>query len=535
MTSKQFKTYCRIIDYIDQTNPDLAAIIRGTCADLPMGSLKGKPGITFLMPQDKVFISKLEKLAYSEKTDEATKASDMLNALIIRDIFKTPAEWKSREVANSLMPSQVVEVESTTAKEVIFKSGAKAVLDTNFRDASRRQNLAVWTLISGEIPVTTDKPAQRLGKGKPKVGSYDPGDIQSQNKRFKIALAIENTYALSRLQHEYGTSTSAHSDAYVDSVLSLINYIYNVRKDSSLLYERVLPLISLDKIDFYILIEPHKSTGPYLLDDTLINEWWLQRNSIPCNSANVVSIIENLLTAPAATSSPYLVYSNRKELLERIHGVRTELGHFIDARPRQCINTIAQYYQELEDTNQITGLGPVYPEPLANYYKSEKGLKFIQDELRYLTYGAFKRLEVEGFDHGAFHELTNMIGECLYSASETDRARNHKLLNKNILRSHLSPSENVQEIKIFVYSTMMLYIPLTRAEANGLAVKYSVTRPDPSRIVVFNISKDLYIQHNRHISASNAATQDIIAALQSLDINSLDPILRQEIQKKFSL
>jgi hypothetical protein len=536
MSTKQFKTYCRIIDYLDQVNPDLAAITRATCADLAMGSLKGKPGITFLLPQDKAFLSKLEKLAYSDKTDEAIQAGYMINALTIRDVFKTPAEWKSREVANSLMPSQVVEVESTSAKEVVFKSGAKAVLDTAFRDASRRQNIAVWTLISGEIPVTTDKPAQqRSGKGKPKVGSYDPGNIQLQGERFKIALAVENTYAMCRLQREYSARSSVYRDVYVDSVLSLVNYIYNVRKDTSLLYERVLPLISLDKIDFYLLIEPHKSSGEYLLDDTLIHEWWLKRNSIPCYNENVLAIIENLLTAPAATSSPYLVYSDRKKLLSLIHSVRTSLGQTVDAKPRQCIDAIAQHYSELETSNTIKGVGPVYPESLAAYYKESAGLKFIQDELRYLTYGAFKRLETEGFDHGAFHELTNMIAECLYSGSEADRARNHKLLNKNILKVHISPSENVQEIKIFVYSTMLLYIPLTRAEANDLRVKYSITRPDPTYIVVFNISKDLYLQHNRLISAAGNNTSDIIAALQSLDVKSLDPVLRDEIQKKFNL
>src|ERR1700743_1507318 len=102
MSGKQFKTYCKIMDYIDAVDPELATLARGLCVDLSLNSFRRKPGITFLMPQDKSFRAKLEKLAYSDNIMEATKATEMLNALVIQDVFKTPAEWKTREVSNSL-------------------------------------------------------------------------------------------------------------------------------------------------------------------------------------------------------------------------------------------------------------------------------------------------------------------------------------------------------------------------------------------------------------------------------------------------
>ncbi len=535
MAAKQFKTYCRIIDYVEQVNPDLAAIIRGLCADMVMGSTKGKPGVTFLMPQDKAFIAKLEKLAYSEKPDEATRAGDMLNALIIRDVFKSPSEWKSREeVANSLMPPQLVEVDSTSATEVTFKSGAKAILDKAFVDASRKQNLSVWKLVSGEIPATTDKPAKntRMARPKGKVGGYDPGNLQSQNMRFKIALAVENAYVLNRLQREAG-EPNITQDVYFTNVLSLINYVLNIHRDTSLLYDKILPLLSLDKIDFYLLIEPHKPSGPYLLDDSIIADWWAQRYLPACkfSGKEVLATVERLFTE-AKTTHNALIYTDSSKLLQAIDGARKRIGQMVDAKPRNCIDTIEQYYITLEQNNTIDGVGPVFPEALANYYKVEQGLKLIHDELRFLTYGAFKRLESERFDTGAFHELTNMIGECLHAGSKGERDQVHKLLSKTSIKYLIAPSDNIREVKIFCYSTALLYIPLL-ANAQSIAVKNSTSRPDPTRLVVFNIAKDTYVQHQRLLAHDHGSTGDLLAALRSLDVATLDPELRAELARKF--
>ncbi len=530
MSNKQFKTYCRIIDYVEQANPDLASLIRGLCADMIMSSLKGKPGITFLMPQDKALISKLEKLAYSEKPEEATKAGDMLNAMIIRDVFKTPAEWKSREVPNALMPPQVVEVESTSAKEVVFKSGARAVLDENFRDASRRQNLAVWKLVSGEIPVTTDKPAQsRFTKPpKGKLGGYNPTPSHAQGDRFKIAIAVENAYALHRLQCDSG-AVHQPRDVYLDNVLSLINYILSSGNEA-LVVERVLPLLSLDKIDFYFLIEPHKPSPPYLLDDSIIHDWWEKRNSQPFSGKAVLAHIERLLSG---TSSTALIYSNKQHLIDSIESIRSSLNNYINAKPRLCIDEIEKYYNTLDTSNTIGGHGPVFPEALANYYRSEPGLKFIQDELRFLTYDCFKRLETEGFQRGDFHELTNMIGECLYAANSAGREQAHKLLNKNTIKYLIAPSENIHEVRVFVSSTAFLYTPLLSCSLS-LAVKNSTARPTPSRMVLFNISKDLYVQHQRLLDMPVPNTPDIASLLKTLNVNTLDPELKAELLRKLS-
>lgn len=533
MASKQFKTYCRIIDYVDAVDPELSKIIRGLCVDMSLGSLKGKPGITFLMPQDKAFRAKLEKLAYSDKIEDSNKANDMLNALIFRDVFKSPSDWmaKKDDIPNSLLPSQHVEIESTTANGVIFKSGAKAVIDTDFKDASRRGNLAVWKLESGEIPVTTDKPSsfKYAKSGKAKTGGYNPGNLASQSERFNIAIAVENAYALCQLQQDTGASGHKRRDVYLEHTMSLVNYILHVRNDKALLLDKVLPLVSLDKIDFYLLVEPHRASGNYILDDMLIHEWWVNRHNHPCSIAKVVQELEELLDA----GDQALIYSNRAQVFEKIAEVRDKLSKYVDARPRGIVDEISKAYDELNNNNTINGLGPIYPQGLAAYYASEPGLKMLHDELRYLTYGAFKQFESHRFDIGAFNELVNMIGECLYAGTADERARSQKLLNKTSIKYLISPTEKVQEIKIFLYSTMFMYVPMTSADANNLKQKNSVSRPDPNNIVIFNIAKDLYTQHKRIIDDTDASNLDIVAALRTLNVDSLDPVLRDELKKKF--
>ena len=103
----KFKVHCKIIDYVEQQDPELAQIIRAVCADGALTSLKGKPGITFLMPLDKAFREKLLKLATSDNYEDVDKANDMINALIIRDIFRSPADWMAHkdDIPNSFKTS----------------------------------------------------------------------------------------------------------------------------------------------------------------------------------------------------------------------------------------------------------------------------------------------------------------------------------------------------------------------------------------------------------------------------------------------
>ena len=162
------------MDYVESKNPELAELLRGTCADMSLNSTRGKPGVTFLMPQDSDFIKEVSKLAYSDKPADASKACNMLNALILRDVYASPDQFiKNREnIPNSLYPSTRLEVKKLVGDTVEFASGATAVIDKAFMEHRTKDNLAVW-LLKGRIPHEGGSKAELSGgKKKGKTGSY---------------------------------------------------------------------------------------------------------------------------------------------------------------------------------------------------------------------------------------------------------------------------------------------------------------------------------------------------------------------------
>jgi hypothetical protein len=529
----KIKTYCTIIDYIDAVDPELSNIIKLLCAASNLTSIKGKPGITFLMP-DSAYLAEIKELAYSDKTEKATQAADMINALIIRDVFRTPSDWKSKEAVNSLFPYQVVEVASTSANEVVFKSGAKAVIDDKFMKQSlsmdrsdntkKPQNpgvLAVWKL-TGKIPVTTDKPATKKNKKGAVTGGYNPGHLVTQGLRFKIALNVENAFAMA-----CASGNSNKKCAYTEYTLSLLNHIMNKRKDTALMYDKVLPMLSWDKFDFYVLIEPHRNGGEYLLDDGLIADWW--QTQAPFNAQTVCDQVCSLLKSGSGCA----IYTDRVAVLNAIDKIRKEPIKIADSNKfRTLVDVVADRYDNFINTNSIGGVSNVLPAGVIRFYQNEPGLKMVHDELRYLTFGAFQRLESQ-FDFGAFHELCNLIGECLH-ANDVERNSNQKLLNRNVIKSLISPSDLIDEIKIFVCSTMFMYVPMTREEANNLKQNNSTTRPDPHNIVIFNIAKNSYDQHDRLVKLA-PMNQDLADALLSLDVSKLDENVRNMLKAKLSI
>lgn len=519
MATKQPRPYCRILDYINATNPELAETIQSTCSEQLLRGGR-KYGVTLIVP-DKAFIARVNKLVDSDSIEDSVKACAMVNSLIMRDVYKTPTDWTTRGVvSNALFPSQIVEVASTSAKEVVFKSGAKITPDPDFKDSSSAGNLAVWKLTSGEMPITTDKPAMaEAKKSKTKTGGYIPTPDHSQALRFRIARAVENLYAIGRIQHDAG---EPDKDAFCENVCSLLHFIMNVKSDHALMYGKILPLISFDKFDFYVLVEPHKHGKAYLIDDALITEWWSTKPA--CDVHAVRAQVEKMLVEGEGA----LVYTDRLALLAKISELRLPLTKRAESQPRSAVDAIEADYIALEKNNAIGGLGPVYPESLIAYYRSEPGLKMLHDELRYLSYGSFARLESEPFDPCVFHELVNTIGECLYN---DDHGKGQKLLNKTAIKYQIAPTDKLEEIKLFVNSTMFMYIPLTKEECMSIKQKYSLSRPNPHEIVLFNISADLFNRHARLACRDHSSVATMIA---TLDVSKLDPALVEALRKKLN-
>jgi hypothetical protein len=514
--------YMNVMSYLDAKHPKLANMMRTLCVHMSLESIQKNCGVTFLVPQDGSFCSQLEQLTMADNPSDIATACDMVNAHVIRGVFKTSDDWKAKQATNALIPSQYLTIKQTGGGAVLFDSGAQAYPAPDFADGSKRQNVAVWLLKSGTIPVTSDHVADNSTQAAAKYqGSYDPGDLAKQNLRSHIALAVENAYAISCKKDD------GKSNPYLAYTFSLINYIVNDIQDMTLFKNKVVPVFSYSKIDFYILLEPFRVNGAYLLDDAIIQGWWDKFNYVPPMYSAIKDAVTAALTSNGGGAA---IYAKRPELLSEIDGIRQKICGTIGTRPKDCVTDVDAAYKQLETSNTIGAIGNVYPNELAEYYQANPSLKMIHDELKFLTHQRFKSFEAGEFDRTEFNHFTNLIAECLHVGG--GGGYQGKLLNKNVIKSLISPVETIQEIKCFVCSTAFLCMPMTEAECSKIKQKYTTSKPIPGKTILFNISKDLYDQHNRLIGEND--NNNLIAALRSIDVSKLDPALRQELLAKFT-
>lgn len=548
--SKKFKTHCKLIDYIAQKDSEFAELLRGTCADLTLQSFRGKGGITVLIPaKDAPIRKKIADLAYSDNVDDASKAGDMLNAMIFRDVYKTGTDWSNNKnnIPNSLIPPQHVAIKTTTSSTVEFASGAKAKLDTDFRDSSRRKNLAVWILESGEIPVTTDKPAQFVPqkrapiKGSKKEGSYEPSDELAATLRFRIAIAVENIYMADRVNHSHGAEvfggcdhniTSSARDIFCEYTMSLVNHVMNVRNDYELLYDKILPLISYQKIDFYNLIEPHRAKG-HLIPDDCILDWWNNRATV--NLKTVMGQVHDAMSQlpPNVEATKAAIYRSPRKVIEAVNDCRTKI--ISETVAKETALAVEKTYGELEKDNKIGDLHDVLPPGLYYHYKTNPGLKLLQDELRYLTFLMFEQLELEEFNRAQYEKIINMIAD--YTHVEDARARDatRTLTNSTTLKYLIMPTERIQAIQGFVGTTLFLHAPTTRELCANYPFKSVIKRP-PAKSdidVVWNIDLRQFKHHTR-LASGNDAVAAIIRKLREVDPRAIDPAVRNELISIYS-
>lgn len=495
--STKDRAYCRILDYLDDHDEELAALARATCVDMTLNNARPKTGLTLLSP-DKDTRAMINKLAYSSNPAEASRACDILNAHILRGFYPTGAEFKrsSDNIPNSLYPSQKVVVKGVTGDTVTFASGATA---TPAKFVSAKGNLAVWTMKGGSIP-TDGAPAAvvRAARGKvSKSGGYGQSvaDDLSKKLRWQIAITVETEYALH--QQKRSLTGSHEANPFVRCAMSLVQYIE--KKDPELLRNEVLPLLCLGPIDFYFLVEPHSQTGSkYLLSEDMISGWWAERATH--SGASGCKLVSDLLAENAGRES---------ELVDQITKIRKEVHS--QCRDRNCVKVVEKVYQELSNNNRIGSVTGVFPEATARKYRDDTELKMIQDELRFLAHCAFTDIESAAFDAGAFNQLTQMIGEYMHrlSALPADRNAGRKLLNDVTLRYAIQPTDKIEAIVAFVQSTCFLHVPLSQAGAANMKQKNSVNQPEPGTSVVWNVLLGNYETHAR----GTYGNKDLEAAL----------------------
>ncbi|QJX71054.1 hypothetical protein F-liban_306 [Faustovirus] len=561
--SKKLRAFCNILDYLDEAEPDVAQLFRLTCMSGALSNLKGKPGLTLLLPADADTRKKIAKLANSDNPTEAMTANNILSAHVLKDVFKSPSDFANKRDDIPNLLNQHVEVDAINGDEVKFKSGAVAKLDKRFIDSSRGSRLAVWSL-KGEIEVTSDKPAKlkymKRAKGKEGGDSSNPA---SNKLRRAIISAIENAYYLdsvnanTRMDKVGGDDSldnellemgiapmyvydvlktkpiSAIRDSFLEYTLSLVNFIVNVRRDKKLFFEVVAPVLSLQKADIYNLLEPYKNDD-HLIPDALVEDWWKSRPVF--DFLQVANQIPDLLNEGAKYSNCAL-YKSRMEILAEIDRVRVNITERVQSNPRAIVGMVAEIYRDLAENNRIGSISGVFPDTLAEHYKRNPMLKMLQDEMRYCGYLGFSALENEPFDASKYNELLNAFEAYAGSVNTfEDSTSGVRLLNANVIRYSIAPVERYTEVNIFLHSTHFVYVPLTVDEMMKFPYKNVITKPNPDKLRIFNIEKAGYLARTKLFNtvsalSSNPDLVDNIRTLLGVNPANVDPALKDLIAK----
>lgn len=517
MSDSKFKTFCRISDYLRKAYPEFHELLEGTCSIMNINT-KGKPGLTVLVPQDKAYIKKISELAYSSSPDDARKACDMLNALILRDVFKTSADWNAKKanIPNSIYPSQHVEIVSA-GKEVVFKSGAKAVLDEKFIDASKRNNLAVWILVSGEIPVTSDKPSKPPTRGKTTTGGCPSGSENSLAYRVIKNIEAEYLHTLQtpvqgRLRGSVsGMIVGGHyketrldqqlRDPFLEATLSLVQFAK--AHDQSALYDWIIPHISFNKIDVYNILQPYCTENERMLHDDFVKSWcdYCARNEIDFQAA--IDCVDKCLTEHRDGS---LMYKDRIGVLQAVDERRVSLLTNFD---KSKFALSGAFYGDVENGNV---LGNLFPESLRTWYSAHPGLKQHEDEIRYISTALFCNA-LKQHDPSVRVQETKVVFDKIREYCEKHLL---VLFNPNIINNMLLSSVDIEARIDFIKSTYYMFIPLSAKDMRNFPVKNARVKPKINSKTIWMINAEYEKLKERVPKATGGCDTDLVRELNGV-------------------
>lgn len=461
----------------------------------------GGHGITLLIPK-KDQIDAIRKYSVGLSTEEVSKACQLLLAHIVRKAIIKPADWMTGDVSDARFPSQLLQAK-VAGNKVELLSGGKAYAtlepDPNFRVAFRT-NVAVWVITDGRVREEMDsdaprKPQSRARKpqadkrGEGVSGGYELSRAHAESDRFKIGLAAENEFVL---QHARGANKELCT--YVNYVIAFAHFMYASHRD--VFFQCVLPLIRFRVSDFYVLFEPHRVCAPdqYLIDGAYINEWWSSYQYHNLVQNDVISFrkwIDERL-AEASSVVKCAIYDNPKDLIAAIDSERMNITDVMQT-PAQIADAVYKIYDELSDGNRIGDIPNIYPPMLAEYYRRHPRFKLMHDELAYVTEPLIIRV-CHNFDVRRFREIVTIIGNAMHADSVAEVENMLPLINRRKLA--LQNDALINEIRVFINSTMFFWIPLTRALVKDYPITNSASRP-ANTDALYNTDLALALHHER--------------------------------------
>jgi hypothetical protein len=467
MSRKNINKYCRIFQWIEKNDSELAECIKDLCMEGALTPNKNINGITFLMPKiNSTLRNNILRNAY-ESDGDADEAVKIIESLIIPDYIPTieMMTMSGKEVGTK--GSILLENPKAGKHSVEFKNGLKITPDlkSNFETLNRKGNLAIWLIESGEPPLSGPSYKPKNVKSKrTKSSKADGGDDSiDYTVRSDIAYKIENIY---RAQ----IKDNIFPDTYIMAVLIILNHLKKYYNSD---YIKLVPLFDIDPIiTFYLIFEPYKKQRDCLISDDVIDDHvFMELSKVDSTEGTKLdgrdlikdynkhlSQQKDLLTDNKEISKKYLessIFTNKSNLVKEITKIRENLMTNYNA----TINEEARnYYYTLEKENCIGNIKNVFPDNLHIHYKENTNKKIWQDEFRFLSRAyiySMKNSKDISEKRNKFNILCNYIK---LSASGNDYEKELSIMELLNMKKYVTINDKVQITKCFIESTDFLFV-----------------------------------------------------------------------------
>jgi len=492
--SKKHQVVKTILDYICEVDDELFDAMNVSGVEY-LFNPRGRTGITFLWPAtDSSIRQDILKLSLGDM-DDKNKAGEIISSIIIPEYIKSVDDFKSFSRKITDASGSIISLDLLNSKPGMLKlDRGDVVPDKKFAEyiaENPKINYAVFRLSNGVYEPdrqkaepsakTTARPSNRK-KAEPTPEQIETAKKPSRARELRIQIAkdIENDYVNDivskrgvlqlRKPLKSGKSTngkpaevevSVYRNAYVDAVLSLVNYIIKSKSQQTIVdvvYGKILPLISYESIDFYLIFEPYNTTGTYIVDDDIIESWYVNRKNY--GMLDLLNHIEKCFVKQETNKSTAvpIFYTARNELNDTVDSVRCDIISDIQTKgPRKVAVSVNEAYKKYISTNALGQLNNILPKQISDNYKASSMKKLVEDELRYRANRWFLELEKD-FNIHLFRETVDNIKNYICSDFSASAL---KILNPDTLQYAINPNDKLKVILSFINSTYFLYSPMS--------------------------------------------------------------------------
>lgn len=448
----QLSKQCRIFQWVEAQDPAFAGAIRDLCLEGALSPGGRSAGVTFLYPKDKAYREEIVDKAYSDEADDAVK---LIESLIIPDALLTGADFNRRAVGSRLGVKYTVE--SADASKVKLAGGVELAPAEDFRPLARRSGeIAVWVVTKGRLPLTGEKYSAPAPVRRAKAGGARYGGDNGLNDRQLLATTTEGEFDRCMKQDRCRTH-----NPYLAKVVSLLNYL---KANNAELLQTVMPVLDYDPVvTFYLLLEPYKSTGDYLIPDSVLfgQGAWNGADAYGNAVEEYKAVFRSMPTQQAMTATdpqsgqpavPY-VFRDRAAVMAQVDVVRQQIVN--GQNPRQAPQMVQDVYAVLATQNSIQGMSPILPDATLRALSGSK--KLWQDELRFIVHEALQTMrQMPVYTTDVFASIVRDLRTAWPGNNYGDEIR---LSNIADLRSNVAPRNEYLLLLKFVNSTDFLYMP----------------------------------------------------------------------------